>query len=69
MNADDPIIAVIEAHRRAYAETRAAYERLSVVKLNSWQGLECRQAWQKMIHGGLLPMMQRETRWLCRMTS
>ena len=32
MNADDPIIAVIEAHRRAYSETRAAYERLSVVE-------------------------------------
>jgi hypothetical protein len=32
MNTDDPIIAVIEAHRRAYAETWAAYERLSVVE-------------------------------------
>ena len=32
MNTDDPIIAVIEAHRRAHAETCAAYERLSVVE-------------------------------------
>ena len=32
MNTHDPIIAVIEAHRRAYAETCAAYERLSVVE-------------------------------------
>jgi len=32
MNTDDPIIAVIEAHRRACAETCAAYERLSIVE-------------------------------------
>ena len=32
MNNDDPIIAVIEAHRRACAETRAAYERRSAVE-------------------------------------
>jgi len=32
MNTDDPIIAAIEAHRRACAETRAAYERLNVVE-------------------------------------
>ena len=32
MNTDDPIIAAIEAHRRACAETRAAYERLSAVE-------------------------------------
>jgi len=29
MNTNDPIIAAIEAHRRACAETRAAYERLT----------------------------------------
>jgi hypothetical protein len=32
MNTDDPIIATIQAHRRACAETRAAYERQSVVE-------------------------------------
>jgi len=32
MNTDDPIIAAIEAHRRACAETRATYERLSAVE-------------------------------------
>jgi hypothetical protein len=32
MNSDDPIIAAIEAHRRACAETCAAYERLSAVE-------------------------------------
>ena len=32
MNTNDPIIAAIEAHRRACAETRAAYERLSAVE-------------------------------------
>ena len=32
MNTHDPITAVIEAHRRAFAETCAAYERLSVVE-------------------------------------
>ena len=32
MNTHDPIIAAIEAHRRACAETRAAYERLSAVE-------------------------------------
>ena len=32
MNTDDPIIAVIEAHRRACAETWAAYERRSAVE-------------------------------------
>ena len=32
MNCSDPIIAAIEAHRRACAETRAAYERLSAVE-------------------------------------
>jgi hypothetical protein len=32
MNASDPIIAAIEAHRRACAETRAAYERQSAVE-------------------------------------
>ena len=32
MNTDDPIIAAIEAPRRACAETRAAYERLSAVE-------------------------------------
>jgi hypothetical protein len=32
MNSDDPIIAAIEAHRRACAETFAAYERQSVVE-------------------------------------
>src|SRR5262252_1014790 len=32
MNTDDPIIAVIEAHRRACAETQAAYERRSAVE-------------------------------------
>jgi hypothetical protein len=32
MNTDDPIIAVIEAHRRACAETRAAYERRNAVE-------------------------------------
>ena len=32
MNTDDPIIAVIEAHRRACAETRAAYERQSAIE-------------------------------------
>ena len=32
MNTDDPIIAAIEAHRRACAETCAAYERRSVVE-------------------------------------
>src|SRR6516165_6436705 len=32
MNINDPIIAAIEAHRRACAETRAAYERQSAVE-------------------------------------
>jgi len=32
MNSDDPIIAAIEAHRRACAETCAAYERRSAVE-------------------------------------
>jgi hypothetical protein len=32
MNTDDPIIAAIEAHRRAYAETCAAYERRNAVE-------------------------------------
>jgi len=32
MNTDDPIIAAIEAHRRACAETCAAYERRSAVE-------------------------------------
>jgi hypothetical protein len=32
MNTDDPIIAAIEAHRRACAETCAAYERQSAVE-------------------------------------
>jgi hypothetical protein len=32
MNTDDPIIAAIEAHRRACVESRAAYERLSAVE-------------------------------------
>ena len=32
MNTDDPIIAAIEAHRRAYAETCGAYERRSAVE-------------------------------------
>ena len=32
MDTSDPIIAAIEAHRRACAETRAAYERLSAVE-------------------------------------
>ena len=32
MNSSDPIIAAIEAHRRACAETRAAYERQSAVE-------------------------------------
>ena len=32
MNTDDPIIAAIEAHRRACAETWAAYERRSCVE-------------------------------------
>jgi hypothetical protein len=32
MNTDDPIIAAIEAHRRAWAETRAAFERQSAVE-------------------------------------
>jgi hypothetical protein len=32
MNSDDPIIAAIEAHRRACAGTCAAYERLSAVE-------------------------------------
>jgi hypothetical protein len=32
MNNDDPIIAAIEAHRRAYAETCAAYERRNAVE-------------------------------------
>jgi hypothetical protein len=32
MNSEDPIIAAIEAHRRACAETCAAYERLSAVE-------------------------------------
>jgi hypothetical protein len=32
MNSSDPIIAAIEAHRRACAETRAAYERQSAIE-------------------------------------
>jgi hypothetical protein len=32
MNADDPIIAVIEAHRRAWAKTHAAFEHQSAVE-------------------------------------
>jgi hypothetical protein len=32
MSTDDPIIAAIEAHRRACAETRTAYERQSAVE-------------------------------------
>jgi hypothetical protein len=32
MNTSDPIITAIEAHRRACAETRAAYERQSAVE-------------------------------------
>jgi hypothetical protein len=36
-------------------------------KMSSWQGVEWRRARLKMILGGLLPMMQRERRWLCRM--
>jgi hypothetical protein len=32
MNTDDPIIAAIEAHRRACAESSAAFERLSAVE-------------------------------------
>jgi len=32
MNCSDPIIAAIEAHRRACAQTRAAYERLTAVE-------------------------------------
>jgi hypothetical protein len=32
MNSDDPIIAAIEAHRRAWAETRAAFEHQSAVE-------------------------------------
>ncbi|MFY9840891.1 MAG: hypothetical protein WAK55_31365 [Xanthobacteraceae bacterium] len=32
MNIDDPIIAAIQAHRRACAETHAAYERQSVIE-------------------------------------
>jgi hypothetical protein len=32
MNTNDPIIAVIEAHRRAWAVTRTAYERQSAVE-------------------------------------
>ena len=32
MNTDDPIIAAIEAHRRACAETRAAFEHQSAVE-------------------------------------
>jgi hypothetical protein len=32
MNTDDPIIAAIEAHRRACAETRAAFENQSAVE-------------------------------------
>ena len=32
MNNSDPIIAAIEAHRRACAQTRAAYERLTAVE-------------------------------------
>jgi hypothetical protein len=38
-------------------------------KMSSWQGFEYRRARLKMIQSGLLPMMQRERRWLCRMTS
>jgi len=32
MNTDDPIIAAIEAHRRAWAQTRAAFEHESAVE-------------------------------------
>jgi len=32
MNSSDPIIAVIEAHRRAWAVTRAAYERQGAIE-------------------------------------
>jgi hypothetical protein len=37
-------------------------------KMNAEQGLECRRARLKVIRSGLLPMMQRERRWLSRMT-
>ena len=37
-------------------------------RMSSWQGFECRRARLKVIHSGLLLMMQRERRWLYRMT-
>ena len=39
MNTDDPIIVAIEAHRRAYAETCAAYERRNAVEDELMAGL------------------------------
>ena len=68
MNNDDPIIAAIEAHRHACAETWAAYERRNAVEDELVAEVRSRRARLKVIRTGLLPMMQRERRWLCRMT-
>jgi hypothetical protein len=44
MNTDDPIIAAIEAHRRACAKTRAAFENQSAVENDLVVGMQAGQA-------------------------
>jgi hypothetical protein len=45
MNTDDPIIAAIEAHRRAWAQTRAAFEHESAVEDELGTGVENDPRW------------------------
>ena len=67
MSTEDPIIAAIEAHGRACAETRAAYGRQSAIESELGAGVRVPAGELKMIHGGLLLMTQHERRWRCRM--
>jgi hypothetical protein len=55
MDADDPIIAAIDAHRRACSQTRAAFERQSAVENELVVRAGCRRVRWKM--SGLLPML------------
>jgi hypothetical protein len=56
MNLDDPIIAAIDAHRRACAETRAAFEHQIAVE-------------NKLVAGPGVPEGERENEWIAASTA
>ena len=68
MNIDDPIIAAIEAHRRACAETRAAFEHQSAVENEFVAGVRVPAGEAESDPQWIAADDAAGEAWLCRMT-